>query len=280
MKKPRTQDRKIPHGAPDAVEVVNEIAIAIGGRLRNVKSSWQDGSTRVRELRTEYLGHRIEIVADRQSVMVDIEARFGRFTLVNINPWKKGWPPACVVNAEGSDYEIYTYGNKLSQDQLELVETGTLARLLASLQLHPEEMMDVSQRLVRFDLKNPSVDRVLMAIQAVIRLMPHESTKSFQPYDDLPNKLQLLVALMSKWSISDDEERSEKISRAARSTRIRLVETVLPLIPEINQYLDTFQTEPLSPEACELGSLVEAALEAQISLNAGSDNTSKTKTAL
>ena len=273
-------DQLQPNNAPDAIEVVNEIAKTIGGRLRNVKSRWLDGSMRVRELRLEYLGHQITIVANHDSMMIDIEVRFGQFTLLCINPWKEhhweGRRAACTVHTEAGDYEIYTYGNKLSPEQTELVEAGTLERLLEVIQLRTEEMMNVSQRLVRFDLKNPSSDRALTAIQAVIQLMPHESFKSFRQYDELPNELQPLVTLVSKWSISDDEERSQKIRRAARSTRQKLVDTVLPLIPIINQYLDTFKTEPLSPEACEFGDLAQAALEAQILLKAASDDTSQT----
>jgi hypothetical protein len=263
------------NSVPGAIQVVEEISTAIGGRLKNVKSRWLDGSTRTRQLRLEYLGHQIEIVADQESMLIDIEARFGQFTLLYINPWKEDrWdrhPAACTITAAGAEYKVYTYGNKLSPEQTQLVEAGTLERLIEAIRLRPEEMMNISQRLVRFDLKKPSAERALMAIQAVISLMPHESSNSFRPYDELPSVLQPLVPLISKWGIADDDERWQKIRRSARSTRQKLVGAVVPLLPEINQYLDTFKSEPLSPEACELGDLAQAALEAQRSLTEDSE---------
>lgn len=257
-------------GGLGAVETVNEIATVIGGRLKNVRSRWADGSVRVRQLRVEHLGHQIEIVADRESMMIDIEARFGQFTLLYVNPWEElyvsPWdrrPAACVVHAATGDYKVYTYGNKLSAEQIQLIEAGTLQRLLETLRLSPEETMNVSQRLVRFDLKKPSAERALAAIQAVVSLMPHESSKSFKAYNELPTELQPLIPFISKWGISDDEERWQKLRRSARSTRQKLVEAVVPLLPAINKYLDAFKSKPLSPEACELGDLCQAALEAQ-----------------
>jgi len=267
------------NSGPDSVQVVDEIAKAIGGRLKNVKSRWLDGSTRIRQLRVEHLGHQIEIVADHESMMFDIEARFGQFYLLYVNPWKENrWdekPPAYTIQAAGMEYRVYTHGNKLSPEQTQLLEAGTLKRLIEAIQLRPEETMNVSQRLVRFDLKKPSAERALTAIRAVISLMPHESSNSFRPYDELPSKLHPLVPLMSKWGISDDEERWQKIRRSARSTRQKLVDAVVPLLPAINEYLDAFKSEPLSPEACELGNLAQAALEAQRLLTENSDKTER-----
>ena len=108
----------VADGGPSAVETVNEIATVIGGRLKNVKSRYSDGSTRVRQLRAEHLDHQIEIEADHESMMIDIEARFGQFTLLYVNPWEElygtPWnrrPAACIIYAATGDYKVYTYGN-------------------------------------------------------------------------------------------------------------------------------------------------------------------------
>jgi hypothetical protein len=145
--------------------------------------------------------------------------------------------------------------------------------MIEAIQLRPEEMMNISQRLVRFDLKNPNVERALAAIDAVINLMPHEGSSSFRPYEKLPIDLHPLVPLISKWGIGDDEERWQKIQRSAYSTRQKLVDAVVPLLSAINEYLETFKGEPLSPEACELEDLAQAALEAQRLLTGDPDNT-------
>jgi hypothetical protein len=276
-------NRMEAEGGLGAVETVNEIATVIGGRLKNVKSRYSDGSTRIRQLRVEHLGHQIEIEADHESMMIDIEARFGQFTLLYVNPWEElygsPWdrrPAACIIHAATGDYKVYTYGNKLSAEQAQLIEAGTLQRLIETLRLSPEEMMNISQRLVRFDLKKPSAERALAAIHAVISLMPHESFKSFKAYDELPTELQPLIPFISKWGISDDEERWQKLRRSARSTRQKLVEAVMPMLPAINKYLDTFKSEPLPLEACELGDLCQAALEAQRLMAEDSEKTKGT----
>lgn len=252
---------------PDGIEVIGGVAKVLGGRLKNVKAPLLDGSVRVRQLRAEHLGHQIEILADHESVHFDIEARFGQFTLLYVNPWKEhrwgGRPAACTILALDTEYRVYTYGNKLSPEQTQLVESEALKRLVEVIQLRPEESMLVSQRLFSLDLKRPSVERALAAIHAVINLMPHESSKRFTPYDELPSTLQPLVPFISKWGISDDEKRWQKIQRSASSTRQKLVDTVVPLLPAIDEYLDTFKGASPSPEACELGNVAQAALEVQ-----------------
>jgi hypothetical protein len=48
--------------------------------------------------------------------------------------------------------------------------------------------------------------------------------------------------------------------RSNRSTREKLVSTVIPLLPVLNQYLGDFGE---NPDACELGDVAQAAMEAQ-----------------
>jgi hypothetical protein len=125
------------------------------------------------------------------------------------------------------------------------------------------EEINISQKLVRVYLCQPTAQRVIKVIDAVIDCMPHES--SGQPADDfstLPTSLRPLIPLLAKWSIDDDEERSRKLQRCARSTRLKLVEAVIPKLSSINEYLDSFGENP-PQEACSFGSLAQAALEAR-----------------
>ena len=68
--------------------------------------------------------------------------------------------------------------------------------------------------------------------------------------------------MLSKWAIDDDEERARKLNRCADSTRQKLVDSVIPLLPAIDEFLGAFGANP-PEEACALGSLAQAALEAK-----------------
>jgi hypothetical protein len=100
----------------------------------------------------------------------------------------------------------------------------------------------------------------------VIELMPHETGDQTQiEFDSFPDALRPLIPLIAQWAISDDEERSRKLMRSAESTRQRLVNAVVPLLPLVDQFLDTFGRNP-PEEACALGDLAQAAIEAQLIL--------------
>ena len=81
-------------------------------------------------------------------------------------------------------------------------------------------------------------------------------------FGTFPPALRSLVPLIAKWAIEDDAERSRKLRRCSPSTRRKLTNAVVPLLPAIDQFLDSFGANP-PEEACALGSLAQAALEAQ-----------------
>src|SRR5690242_7992360 len=100
-------------------------------------------------------------------------------------------------------------------------------------------------------------------INAVIDLMLHElSGERTSDFDAWPDSLRPLVPLLSKWAIDDDEERSRKLKTCAASTRQNLVDAVNPALPAIDVFLNSFGKNPRE-EVCALGSLAQAALEAQ-----------------
>jgi len=136
-----------------------------------------------------------------------------------------------------------------------------LGRLLDVINPSEGEEMNVSQRLVRVYLRGAKMDRVTAVIDAVIDIMPHEQ-RTPAAFATFPEALRPLVPLLPKWAIDDDDERSRKLRRCTPSSRQKLVDTVIPLLPAIDSFLDGFGTNP-PEEACALGSLAQAALEAQ-----------------
>jgi hypothetical protein len=78
--------------------------------------------------------------------------------------------------------------------------------------------------------------------------------------DELPSDLRHLEKLFNRWAISDDEARQDRVAHSRKSQRLELRRVVEPLLPRIDEYLDSLE-EPLSPCALRLGYLAELIVE-------------------
>jgi len=248
----------------NSIGALNDLAQSLGGRVtkKNVMLIGRGNITQ--QLRAVYRGHKIELLANDSLILADIEARYGQFELLLINPLLTRIPygkPALMIESAGVTHLIFTIGGSLSRSQSELYQSGVLKRLLDVIEPQEGEEINISQQLFRVYLSAPRTIRVMAIINAVIDLMPHETPeRTFA--DILPDDLQPLVPLIPKWAIGDDKERTRKLRRCAQSTRRKLIDTVVPLLPAIDKFLDGFGANP-PEEACALGSLAQAALEAQ-----------------
>jgi hypothetical protein len=221
------------------------------------------------QLRARYRGHKVELLANVEWIRADIEANYGNFELLMINrrPGTTYGRPARTMKTATAEYALYSIDGDLSEPQSKLYESGVLERLLDAISPEEGEEINVSQRLVRVYLHRANTNRVVTVIDAVIRLMPHEKRGGNISFT-LPDALRPLAPLLAKWAIDDDDERSRKLKRSSMSARENLVDTVVPLLPAIDAFLDSFGANP-PEEACALGSLAQAALEAQSMLSDG-----------
>ena len=256
----RPPNRTPAHDSSGAV--LSELEQDLGGRVRKKTVHLYGNETLTRELRAPYRRHKVELLANEDLILVDVTANYGRFGLFKINS-QMGYygKRAQTIRAKDSTHIVFTVDGNLSRAQSELMESGAISRLLDVISPGTGEEINVSQRLVRVYLRRPSKDRVLAVIQAVIDLMPHAANAPAE-FSSLPPKLRPLVPLLSKWAIDDDEERARKLNRCADSTRQKLVDSVIPLLPAIDEFLGAFGANP-PEEACALGSLAQAALEAK-----------------
>jgi hypothetical protein len=251
-------------GNDDSISILHELAKSLGGQVRKKVVHLYGGTTLTRQLRALYRGHKIELLANEDLILADVEASYGPFELLQINPrWTRfgHGKPARTINTSSAKHEIFTFDGNLSGSQSELYESGVLGRLLDVVDPHQGEEINVSQRLVRVYLQRPNLNRVMATIHAVIDLMPHDERAPAE-FATFPDALRPLVPLLAKWAIDDDDERSRKLKRCAQSTRQKLVDAVVPLLPAIDDFLDSFGANP-PEEACALGTLAQAALEAQ-----------------
>lgn len=89
---------------------------------------------------------------------------------------------------------------------------------------------------------------------------PAAASHDIDCQNQLPPDLRHLENLFSRWAISDDEERQERISRSRKTARAQLRRVVEPLLSRIDEYLDSLE-EPRSPCALRLGYLAELVAE-------------------
>jgi hypothetical protein len=252
-----------PNANDDGLAVMRAMAAMLGVVIEKAKVRLDDGRILTHRVRAFHRGHQIELLADQELMLVDIEADYGQFTLFYINPRKRHslWgEPIFTMRVADVEYQGFNYPGELTPEQSFLIESGTLRHLLEKINPQDGEEINISQRLVRVYLRTPNTDRVNAVICSVMDLMPHERA-SKERYAELPIALRPLIPLIPKWGISDDEERWQKIKRSRQSTRQKLVSAVIPHIPAVNQYLDSLGENP-PLYACELGDVVQAALEA------------------
>ena len=83
------------------------------------------------------------------------------------------------------------------------------------------------------------------------------------PFDSakLPADLRHLAGQIERWAVGDDSARSDRLRQASAAQRSALLEVAVPLLPRINDYLESFGETPLPDEAVHLSRLAEAASE-------------------
>ena len=89
---------------------------------------------------------------------------------------------------------------------------------------------------------------------------PAAASPGIDCHDQLPADLRHLEKLFSRWAISDDEERQERVARSRKRERTELRRLVEPLLSRIDEYLDSLE-EPPPPCALRLGHLAELVAE-------------------
>ena len=90
---------------------------------------------------------------------------------------------------------------------------------------------------------------------------------------NIPVNLRPLSPFFKKWSVSGDAEREQLIEKTSERQKQKLINTVDPLMREINTFLNSFNDQPLNDEAMLIGNLAELVSELKLnSQDAGSVN--------
>jgi hypothetical protein len=144
------------------------------------------------------------------------------------------------------------------------LENSAHLRALEAVTVHPGEYLCIYRNGIMLSLRAVGGQALLERVQALenlARLLPPDIVegRAFKRAA-VPAPLRPLRATALKWGLSDDSEREEALARATRAQLTRLVAKVDPLLPAIDALLDT---DDSSEEACMLGDLAQAVLEAK-----------------
>lgn len=194
--------------------VLDDLCNAFATHVKRTKVMLRDGSVLNRVLRAQYRDHRIELISNERLMLIDVEAKYGQFSLLVLTAaGQRGIRSAGkIVTASGQRYELSAIAHEeFSEEQASLIASGAVQNILESVTLREGEEINISQKLVRMHLRSPKRERVMAFINAVVDFMPHEQGRN-EPFtlEGLPDWLRPLIPLLAKWAISDDEERSHK----------------------------------------------------------------------
>ena len=153
----------------------------------------------------------------------------------------------------------------------QFLHSAALTQALGRLQLTEHESLHINRGAIVLYLQRDSREKVMAAVEIACQL-----AEQFPRVEDdnldlsgLPTKFESLLALIPKWALSNDEERSEMLEEASSDELKSFVATVTPYIPDIDEYLDSFGHKPPPGAAAALGTLAECCLEAQTVIRDG-----------
>jgi len=134
---------------------------------------------------------------------------------------------------------------------------------LAGIGMTAGEILTVSRNLAElygWPAEPAAVWRRLDFLLALLDTLPPDPDHALRlSKQQVPPALWPALPLLRRWALSDDREREERIQAARTASLAALVESVKPLWPALNAYLDS---EP--PAAgLRLGDLAQAAMEAE-----------------
>ena len=136
---------------------------------------------------------------------------------------------------------------------------------LSSLKLEGEDQLTVAfngpSALLRSAGAEADWER-LQKLVALARILPPGAVAP--PFDPqaLPEDLRDLVPLFAHWAVSDDQARSDRISKAKTAALQKLVDRVGPRLPRIANFLDEHGEED-ALEVFAMDALAQALMEAR-----------------
>jgi hypothetical protein len=216
-----------------------------------------DSSKRVFKI-TDKDGIKFKVYAYTQRIEIEVKAAISLQFSVNL--------PDNICGAKkrlnhGFGYKIFT---SHAQDSSILSCLNLIKDVLQNLQLKSNEGIFIYRNGVQLVVDKsrdiiPEIS-ILRGLKKILESNFPESPEIFDP-SNIPSDLQDLVPFLTEWAISDDDEREIKIRKSSKVKLKRIVDIVSPKMDIINNYLDSFDSDPMPFEATLIGNLAELVSE-------------------
>jgi len=199
-------------------------------------------------------GNRYKVYDFADRILIETKANVSLHFAINLPD------NVCLANkplANTMDCKIFIHH---SQDAIVLHCLELINDSILSLKLKSNEGVFVYRNSIKLaiDISRPLVEEV-QNLQRIKDVIQSKFTDISEEIDvsKIPLNLQDIIPLLPEWAISDDDERKEKINRSSKAKLKKIIETVSPKMDFINNYLDSFKSEPLNYEATLIGNLAE-----------------------
>lgn len=271
------------------IRFLNEVARKLGKRTSSLNlsdpqvnhypHSWRDvfsnkpapPDTFTRKLSFRAEGLQVTLRVNDEYLVADIRGKFGSDVIcsfVNNTKFGSSRKVANKLLCKTYGHKIFLASYSKTDKMVLFLHNPSFQQFVKRLRLSQKESLhfwdgQAILYLQRFSWEE--VSTTLSILYDLLLLLPLRQEETPQ-FDELPENFQKLVPLIKRWGVTDDNDRSEKVSKASSITLNRLVATVKPKFRAINSYLDTFGANPLPEHAILLGALAECATEAQLVL--------------
>lgn len=260
---PKTKKRN------DKMDYLKELARRTGGKIRVqdlFSSNFNQKSFRVLVIQ-DFKQYKVQI--HDVGTLCSIEIKVDTEIAFAINNPDKVLFLKAPIRPKSFPYTIYASETKdiLENEEFEKAYKA-LGDLLEKISIAPEESVFVAGNVIGFALKT-SRD-LLSVLDDIVDLLERNqdifkrTVRKIINIKEIPERLRILAPLLKKYSIPDDAEREQLIESLSKKKKMQLIESVDPYMSEINNYLSSFEQQPLSEEATLIGNLAELVTELKI----------------
>lgn len=249
------------------MDSLNELSVKLKGKIKtqHLINANIGVSTR-RLVIKKYRQFHVEIneYADRYAISLNV------FSVLHFSVNKPNIIFGCSQpnKLKNFPYTVYTQEHKHVSTQNKTFQKfwDLFSILLIDFQLEASECVFFYSNKVIFalDLKRDmakSLDKIIdLLIENNTIFKKKEPRLKIDP-SKIPDNLKVVLPFLKEYSVSDDSERDELVENMSNDQKTALKETIFPVMPEIESYLDSFESKPFTHEASLILSLAELVAE-------------------
>jgi hypothetical protein len=221
-------------------------------------SNIQEYSYKIYKFKNKY-DYTINIWIFRSCIIIELPLKTSLLFSINIPDI------VCMINVFLSDIQgvgkvyVNNMGNNSVNDCIDLLNED-----LKLLNFGKNEGIIVYKNSLKLVINgNRNLDEVIKILETIkskIEQFYFDTNTKINKYE-MPKEFQRMLKTYAKWAISDDMEKEIKINESDSEELDRLINSIEPKLPEINQYLDSFGDMPLPDNVIELQNLAELVSE-------------------